>query len=249
MIDRLLFAPARPGVLRLFRCLLAAMLLFAFWPRNLAAGAMPPLLRALYGDAFLALAWWAAVLLALAALGTGLAPRAAGATAFLLLLPHAFLEEGRQSRQVLLVALGATALLPSRGGPIWPVRLVQIQLSAAYGVNALMKSTPHYLSGDALRGMAETLPNWRVDCADGVFRLGGISLPVAAAAALSALAEWALAVGFWFPRLRLVVAILGIAFHLVLMQVVRIFMLDYACMFLYLAFLMPWQAPPLATRR
>jgi hypothetical protein len=128
-------------------------------------------------------------------------------------------------------------------GPIWPIRLIQLQLSALYAVNALAKTTPAYLSGDVLVGMSLMLPNMRLDLSDRFQEIGPLALPVWLLASASTVAEWMLALGFWFPRLQVGVALLGVAFHLSARFVITIFALDLASVFLYLAFLLPFDRP------
>ena len=166
------------------------------------------------------------------------------------------LSEGQQSRTVLGFALAAFAFLRSdaarspwmprsgtaderSAGPSWPIRLIQLDLTVVYGVNALAKSRPHYLSGDALVDMSAALPNFLVDLRGGSLELGPLAIPVAVAAVSSAAVEWFLALGFWVHRWRWIVAAVGIAFHWALTFIVQIFMLNFASMFLYLAFLLP----------
>jgi hypothetical protein len=222
-VTRFLFAPADPRTVRLFRALLAGFCIFAFWPRP---------------DVPVEPAHWTAAIGALALFGAGWRPRLSGLLALGLVFPLAFLDRGQTSRHVLLCALLATSLW-SGPGPIWPLRLLQIQLSVVYGVNAVAKSTWHYLSGDALVGMSSR-SNFLADFSDGYWHVGGVAVPVMAAAIASALVEYFLAAAFWFPGLRWVAAAVGVTFHLVLMTIVRIFMLDLATMFLYLAFLLPF---------
>jgi hypothetical protein len=222
-VTRLLFAPVDPRTVLLFRALLAGFCVFAFWPRP-GAPAHP--------------AHWALAIGALTLFGAGWRPRLSGLLAIGVLLPLGFLDRGQASRHLLLCALLATSLW-NGPGPIWPLRLLQIQLSVVYGVNAVAKSTWHYLSGEALMGMS-TLPNFLADFSDGYWHAGGIAVPVMVAAMLSTLVEYFLALAFWFPRLRWLAAAVGVAFHLLLVTIVRIFMLDLATMFLYLAFLLPF---------
>lgn len=221
-----LFAPAAPGTVRLFRALLAAFSIYAFWPRSFVP-AHP--------------AHWAAALVPLVLFGASFRPRLCGLLALALLLPLGFLDRAQASRHLMLVTLLATSLW-NGAGPIWPLRLIQIQLSVVYGVNAVAKSSWHYLSGDALIGLS-SLPHFVADFSDGYWHLGPFALPVVAAAIATTLMEYFLAVAFWFRRLRWVAAGAGVAFHLVAATVVRIFILDYATIFLYLAFLLPFEAP------
>lgn len=261
-IERFLFSPTDARTAAVFRVALAAMLAWAFWSVGARAGF--PVIRVggatqLYDQVFVT-RWYALLTLAVAGLfGAGVRPRLTGLLLFALLLPLASLTRGQQSRQVLLFVLLAFSVLRSdarrsartllggeplaSAGPIWPVRLIQIQLSLVYLINAIAKTTPQYLSGDVLIGMAQMRPNFLVDLSDGYQHVGPIAVPVAAAAVASVVIEYALAIGFWFPRLRWPTAVLGVAFHLGLQQIVSIFMLDYASMFLYLAFLLPWRTP------
>ena len=124
--------------------------------------------------------------------------------------------------------------------PIWPIRLIQIQLTLLYGVNAIAKTTYEYLSGDLLIEMSKTYRNFLVDFSDGYYHLLDIPIPVFVLAIASALIEYFLAIGFWFKKTRWFALVIGILFHLSLTQVVKIFMLDYVSMFLYLAFIIPF---------
>ena len=221
-----LFAPVDPGTVRLFRALLAAFTTFAFWPSPLHP-ARP--------------AHWAAAVVALALFGMGWRPRLTGLVALALLVPLAVHVGGaRAGRHLLICALLATALWDGPG-PIWPLRLVQLQISLVYGVNAIAKSTGHYLSGDALVGMS-SLPNFVADFSDGYWHVGSLAVPVMALAVASTIVEYFLATAFWIPRLPWVAAGVGVAFHLLSTAVVQIFMLDVISIFLYLAFLLPFEA-------
>lgn len=55
------------------------------------------------------------------------------------------------------------------------------------------------------------------------------------------LVEYLLAIGLWIPKIRWFVALTGILFHLSSAMVMEIFMLDWSSMFLYLAFLLPFE--------
>ncbi len=125
-------------------------------------------------------------------------------------------------------------------GPIWPIRLIQIQLCIVYATNAIAKATPHYLSGATLIAMSKMRSNFLIDMSDGYAHLGPIAMPAMIAAVGSVITESYLAVGFWFRKLRWITAAIGVAFHIMLQSVVQIFMLDITSMFLYSAFLLPW---------
>ena len=87
------------------------------------------------------------------------------------------------------------------------------------------------------------LANFRVDLSSGALQMGMLAVPVASLGTAGALMEYFLATAFWVRRLRWLVAISGILFHFVLTRIVSIFMLDYAAIFLYLAFLLPLIKP------
>jgi hypothetical protein len=259
-IERFLFEPINPRSAAVLRIALAMMLPYAFRSRGLAV--FPPaasIVHALwwYHHLFLTTSYALLVIGVAALFGLGVRPRVTGLILFAMLLPLASLDRGRQSRQVWLFALLAfslvrsdacwsfrtwlkPALRQSDAGPIWPIRLMQIQLSLVYAVNAIAKSTPHYLSGETLIAMSQMRPNFLVNLSDGYAHLGPIAMPAALAAISSVATESFLAVGFWFRRLRWLTAAVGVAFHIMLQSVVRIFMLDITSLFLYSIFLLPW---------
>ena len=111
-------------------------------------------------------------------------------------------------------------------------------------MNAVAKSTPDYLSGTVLAGIAATLPNFVGHIEHGWLHVGPVPLPLAVAAVASVAAEYALALGFWIPSLRRATALFGVAFHMILKTVIRISMLDWACITLYLVFLLPFERCP-----
>jgi hypothetical protein len=255
--ERWLFAPADPQSAALLRIAFAAFVPWCFAMEGLrltlpaAARALEPLYPAL----FLTRGWWAAILAACALLALGVRPRASAAALFALCLPLAFVLQGEKSRHVLLVALAAFAFVKSdarlapfaRGprrahaGPLWPIRLIQLDLCVLYGVNALAKAHPAYLRGDVLTGFSITRRNILVDLSDGFLHLGPLALPVWLLAAGTVATEAWLAVGWWLPRMRWPTAALGIAFHTGLRWVVAIHMLGATSVFLYLAFLLPFE--------
>jgi hypothetical protein len=53
--------------------------------------------------------------------------------------------------------------------------------------------------------------------------------------------EYALGAGFWFRRIRMATALLGIAFHAALRYVIRIGYLDIVALLLYAAVLLPFE--------
>ncbi len=256
LLPEFLFQQVDPAALAWFRILLALLLAYASWPRPspLTRGVSEwPFLVQLYQSVFLSTPYRVVIYGAILWFALGWRPRIAGAVLFCLLFPHELLEQGRISCQLLLSAVLCTSLLRtspiwrwdelkrSRPGPMWPIRLVQFQLTFLYGINALRKSTAAYLSGDVLAALSTSRPNFLVDLTSGHMSVGPLSVPVAALAKGTVAIEYWLAVGWWIPRCRWPTAVLGVAFHLFLkMFVIRIFMLDYAAMFLYLSFLLPF---------
>lgn len=256
--ERFLFAPANPKCVALFRVLLAMLLAFAFWPRGLQPASSvveSPLLAELYGHLFLTAPYRLAMFAGIFLFALGWRPRMIGLVLVCLLLPHDFLTRGQQSRQVLLFTLALASLPPATplwrwrelsagalpAGPIWPLRLIQVQLTLLYGINAWVKSSPEFLNGEVLMALS-TQPNFLVDLTSGYLAVGSARVPVWLLAVGTVVIEYWLAIGFWIPRYRWPTAVLGVAFHMTLKFVLRIFMLDYVSMLLYLAFLLPWQA-------
>jgi hypothetical protein len=230
-VERFLFAPVAARPAAAFRVALAVALAVVFWPPWVERPAPGVILAALGA---------LGILLVLFALGVR--TRLTGLVLAAMLLPLVSVPGRQKSRQVMLFVLTALSVGTPRApatGPMWPIRLIQLQLTALYGVNAIAKSTPAFLGGDVLVGMAEMLPNFVVDLSDRILRLGPLAIPVALAAPLGVAVEYVLAVAFWFPRLRWPAAALGCAFHASLSRVVRIGVLDVASIFLYLAFLLP----------
>ena len=245
----------------LFRLLLALMLAFAFKPAGLVTredwGSFSWL-----GGIILSPGYSVLIYLVIAVFGLGLFRRYPGFLLLLLLIPHACLNRGNQSRQVMLFVLLCVSLLPSRPlwtawkerhlatahAPAWPIRLVQLQLTVLYGFNALVKTTPHYLSGEALMGLSMR-PNFHVNLTSGWLHVGPLSLPVWLLACSTVAIEYALALGMWFRKSLYPTAALGLLFHIGLTFMITIFMLDYVSLFLYLAFLIPFvekRTPPVS---
>ena len=155
-VSRWLFAPTDPTAIAVFRVLLSVMLLIVFWPRGLALDrpfrGITGLVE-LYESVFLTRPYWYLALSAILVFATGWRSKLIGWGLATLLFPLLFLTAFRQSRQALLSVLVVFSLLGSHG-PMWPVRLMQLQLSVIYGVNAIAKTTPEYFSGEVLMRMA-----------------------------------------------------------------------------------------------
>jgi hypothetical protein len=257
--DDFLFAPVNAQAAAWFRIAFAAAIPFLFESDALGVPIWaPPPAAWVYEHVLLQRGYTIFIALVCAVLASGWRARAVASLLFVLLLPLAGLEIGQLSRQVMLTALlcfsfirSGTVRFPwrrtsggeSSAGPAWPIRLIQLQLTVLYGVNALAKSTPQYLSGEALMDLSAELSNFRVDLSDGVMELAVLAIPLSVAAPASALAEYFLAAAFWVPRLKWVAALAGLAFHALIARVLTIFMLDYATIFLYLAFLLPLFRP------
>lgn len=269
VVDDFLFSPVNPRAAAVFRTLLAAMVVWTFESAGLRA-ASPlgdlPGAEWLYAEVVLT-GWYHAILFALCAwLALGWRPRMPCVLLLILLVPLLSLSRGQISRQVIWFTLAAFAFIQSDAawslrtlfsrdrsepiagdaGPIWPIRLIQLQLTLVYGVNAAVKMFPDYLTGDVLLALSAMRPNFNVDMADGIVTLGPLDLPVMVAAVATVITEAFLAIAFWCRRLRWFAAAVGICFHLCLMIVVDIWMLDWVSMFLYLAFLLHWRmrTPP-----
>ncbi len=152
-LQRFLFEPVSARSAAVFRIALAGMLAWAFhsrWLPALPLGAVPGALWA-YSHIILQRPYFLVIGVLLVAFGVGMRPRVVGFILFLLLLPLASLTAGQESRQLLLTALLAFSMLRSdeqwslhairqdgpreSAGPIWPIRLIQIQLTLVYGVN------------------------------------------------------------------------------------------------------------------
>jgi hypothetical protein len=257
-IDRALFAPVVPTAAALFRILLAGMVVLVFWPIRWPLPEFvlsSPTLRSLYEQVVLTGAYWTAVVGITVLFAIGVRPRLAGATLVAILLPLVPFEGRQPARQLLVTTLLAFSFLrsdaamalrfspgitPRSPGPSWPIRLIQLQLSVVYAANAISKTTPEYLSGQVLAMMLQELPNFLVRASEGHIALGAMSIPLDLAATAVVLTEYALATGFWFRRTRVATAVLGVAFHTALRYVIRIGFLDVVTVFLYSAFLLPF---------
>jgi hypothetical protein len=257
-IDRALFAPVDPTAAALFRVLLAGMVVLVFWPIRWPLPelvASSPLLKSLYEHVLLTGAYWTTVVGIAVLFAMGARPRLAGAALVVLLLPLVPFEGRQPGRQLLVMTVLAFSFLrsgaamtlrfsaetaPRSAGPSWPIRLIQLQLSVLYAANAISKTTPDYLSGQVPALMLQELPNFLVRAPEGRIAVGAVSIPLGLAATAVVLAEYALAIGFWSRRTRMATAVLGVAFHVALRHVIRIGFLDVVAVFLYSAFLLPF---------
>lgn len=158
-LDRFLFAPADALDVAIFRIILAVILAANFR----RVGDITPLIEAhpsvreLYQSILLTRPYHALCLILIALFGAGVRSRPIGFVLVVLLTPLNFVSDGQQSRQMLIFALmvfsflhsdrrlaiGSTAAAGSSAtaGPMWPMRLIQLQLSLVYGINAIAKTT------------------------------------------------------------------------------------------------------------
>ena len=243
-LDRFLFAPAGERAAAHLRLAVAASVPVFFW--SVGANADPDTGLGWWFDAAFG-RWWYSVLVVAASAAHGMVHRrGTGAALVVLVAPLLFVATGQQSRQVIFTAVVASALLQPRpgragAGPMWVVRLVQLQLTVLYLVNALAKLTPGYLRGDVLAGLSVMRPNFVVDLSSGRVTVAGLEVSVQVLAIASVLAELFLAFALWHPAIRRPAAVFGLGFHLALTQVVDIHLLGWATLFLYLPFLLDWE--------
>lgn len=238
-MERFLFAEADPRWVGVLRAGGAAAAVCMFWP--LSAFRVEGPLRAYLPEWIGSYGYFGAICLLLIPYSLGRAPRWAGLTAAALSTPLAFILPYSNSRQVMVVWIGCMAFYGGGGErlPMWPVRLLQIQLSTLYGVNALTKMHPDYLSGAVLVEMSRVLGNFHADLAGGALQVGPVLIPAAVCAWGTVLTEGYLAIGFWFRRLKWLTAAVGVAFHAVLTQILTIGRLDVMSLLYYLTFLLP----------
>jgi hypothetical protein len=260
--DRFLFAPANAAAVGGVRIGLAMLLMYIFRSQQgwQFSGRLDyPFVRDLYTNIFHTNAYWWLYMGLLVLFGLGIRARVVGLLLLPVLAPLALHLHSIAGRYIVLCLLLGFVWLrsdsrlsvaalwrpgpPPPAGPMWPIRLMQIQVSLIYAVNAFAKSSPAYLSGDVLMALSMTLPNFLIDASDGYVRVWGLTVPVWLAAPASTAAEWILALGLWFPRWRLAVAIFGVLFHILLKSIVQIGGLDHLSMLLYSLFFIPFERP------
>lgn len=259
-ISDFLFAPVNPFYASIFRICLSLIIIVVFLLPHANVGFYLISEHGydfLYQEIFLTKAYLILSFVIAVLFGAGFYPRLFGFILAILLFPLIFVLGYHLSRQILLFTLiafslvqsdvmlsmkGIPAKLHQDSGPIWPIRLIQIQLSVLYGINAIAKTSPEYLSGKVLEGVSIIAPNFLVSLSDGYMHLGSVGIPVFMLGVCSTLTEYILAIGFWFRLTRIPTAILGVAFHLALMKIVAIGYLDWVAVSLYLAFLLPFES-------
>jgi hypothetical protein len=244
-LDRFLFAEANARSAAFLRIWIGLFVAYAFCPDGNptpSASIRSPRVLDLYQGIILTPPYWALAMIPLTAFSAGLWSRWTGLVAAVALAPCVPRMNGITSHCLLWFALVAVSLLNSDRewslratigrpqiaavGPVWPIRLVQCQLSILYLVNAIAKSTTGYLSGGALAAMSQQLPNFQTDFSEGVFSFAGTAFPLWMAATASAAVEYSLGIGFWTPALRWPTAALGVCFHWGLTWIVSIGTMD-----------------------
>ena len=259
-IDRFLFAEINLHFLAIFRILLSLIVLFVFFYINEPS-------HILYTDFYYYYDFYVLYIITKPYLiisgtcvvffGVGYRSRLFGFISVFLLFPLIFQYGIHISRQILISVLFSFSFLRSDQTlalrnlvekrteiypqPIWPVRLIQIQLTVLYLANAVVKSTPQFLSGEVLKGLSIMLPNFKLDLSNGFLDMGFITIPVMFLGIATVVSEYYLAFGFWIEKTRILTAIFGVIFHIILKQVIDIGFLDYVAVFLYLSFLIPWE--------
>lgn len=123
---------------------------------------------------------------------------------------------------------------PPERGPLWPQRLIALQVSAVYFWSAVDKLAPDYLSGARLE---RTLMDFYVG--SDFFPSPALHALLIAASVLVLVLELALAVGLWSRRARRWLIPLGIALHAAFFLALPLCVFSALMVLLYLAFLDP----------
>ena len=266
-IERFLFTAVNPGPLALLRVVCALLVILVFHP--VGRFIPSPQFEGVFADhpglaQFVdAPSWLAAVVMCTGLMAVGLVPRFASGLLVVLLLP-ALAQFGRYPGRVLVwnvvlcfAFLRSDAAFSIRrlvrddaipASPLWPIRIMQLSLSLLYAANVVSKLYPAFLSGHVLSLMSMEMNNFHVLIADVVPLPFGLSIPASVAATGTVLIESVLAIGWWLPGKRWMVAALGCAFHLALKFVVTIGWLDWVAISLYLVFLLPLAGVQSASR-
>lgn len=119
-------------------------------------------------------------------------------------------------------------------GPLWPQRLIALQVSSVYFWSAVDKSTWAWFSGQRLQMIFMeqytdfVWPEW-----------SGFTVLMALGGAGSLMLEYALAFGLWVPRLRRVLLPLGLLFHAIIYVTLPVATYSLTMALLYLAFIPP----------
>ncbi len=157
-LKNFLFSTLNPYFVSVFRIILAISVLLVFWK---GGGTLTAIIQTfpnsdnLYPGLFFTAPYPAFIFIILIAFCIGIRARITGLLLCILLLPLVFIEGYRFSRQIILFSLFAFSFIPSKAqyniftyqknnvaetAPIWPIRLIQLQLSLLYGVNAIAKN-------------------------------------------------------------------------------------------------------------
>jgi hypothetical protein len=148
---------------------------------------------------------------------------------------------------LILLCWMALLTLVTEGRPWERALLLRVCVSCVYGFTGLAKLNPSFLAGDQLFHITATRPMWGWA---GELMAGPVGLALSWA---TVSAELLLAVGLWFPRLRVPVALLGVTLHVALIPVatvspvsgvVFLFVLNFGLVVMYPAFWQPIRAQP-----
>jgi len=255
-----LFRQTNPKYLAIFRIALCLITLFVFFYENSSRSIIYTSLYELYtfyDHYIISTPYLITCAITVLLFGVGYKSRLFGFISVILLFPLIFQQGSHVSRQLLLFTLFPFSFTRSdqlyslnyllnkninyKCDPIWPIRLIQIQLSVLYLVNAIAKSKPQFINGEILTGMSMMMPNFKMDLSNGYLDLGFISIPVFILAISIIVSVYFIAIGLWIKKLRIFTAIFGISFHIFATFLVEIGFLDYVSVFLYLSFLLPWE--------
>jgi hypothetical protein len=135
---------------------------------------------------------------------------------------------------VLLSVVALEPLDPSRPAPAYPTWIVRLLVTAIYGVGAIVKMSPQWLSG---RILGEAFLHYHFVYAGALgYR---VQTAFAALAIASLLVEASLAVLLWVPRAREKIAVVGCLFHASIEVLLPVRIFSFLMMASYLVFLPP----------
>jgi len=261
-INRFLFCKVSPLYAAIFRIILCIFFFLTFYFQNFREVALFEYSNFYpeFYDQYLLTFWYRLICgIALFLFGIGFKSRLFGFISVVLFAPVIYPDGFGISRLLFVMALFFFSFIKSDArlsvmsllnktsaihpSPMWPVRLLQIELSLLYGVNAILKTTPVFLSGEVLRIQSMVLRNYVVDLSDGYLHLDFISIPIPVffLGIGTVVSEYFLAIGFWFKKIRIFTALFGIAFHVMLTQFITIGNLDVVTVFFYIPFFIPWE--------
>lgn len=123
---------------------------------------------------------------------------------------YLFAHSDRSNSPVVLLLWAAVIVAATDRCPLERALLLRVCVTCVYGFTALAKTNPSFLAGDQMVRIATTREHmaWAMD-----LMMGPVGVLLALATVLS---EYTLAVGLWFTRTRMMVALLGIVLHITL---------------------------------